>query len=86
MLPNSVLNYCTLDKELFALVQVVKKRKNYLMEQEIIMHCIHQPSRYLQAQNQISVDDCSYVRHSPSYKLVRCGSLQLCEMWNIATM
>jgi len=49
------------------------------MEKEIIMHCIHQPSRYLQAQNQISVDDCRYVRHSPSYKLVRCGSLQLCE-------
>jgi hypothetical protein len=25
------------------------------------------------------VDDCSYVRHSPTYKPMRCGSLQLCD-------
>jgi hypothetical protein len=28
------------------------------------------------------VDDCSYVRHSPAYKPVRCGSLQLCESFS----
>jgi hypothetical protein len=43
----------------------------------------------------LTVDDCSYVRHSQSYKPVRCGSLHLCEtfsilqtceMWIIAAM
>jgi hypothetical protein len=28
-----------------------------------------------------SVDECSYARHYPAYKLVRCGSLQLCEVF-----
>jgi hypothetical protein len=54
MFPNSVLNYCTYEKELFALIQVVKKWKNYLMEKETILHSGHQPSQYLQAQNQIA--------------------------------
>jgi hypothetical protein len=33
----------------------------------------------------IHVDECSYVRHSPSYKLVRCESLQLCESFSQLT-
>jgi hypothetical protein len=35
----------------------------------------------LNALDELSVDDYSYVRHSPSYKPVRCGSLQLCEVF-----
>jgi hypothetical protein len=31
------------------------------------------------------VYDCSYVRHFPAYKLVRCGSLQLCESFSQLT-
>jgi hypothetical protein len=35
-----------------------------------------------EADEQAGVDDCSYVRHSPAYKPVRCGSLQLCETFS----
>jgi hypothetical protein len=33
----------------------------------------------------MSVDDCNYVRHSPAYKPMRCGSLQLCESFSQLT-
>jgi len=40
---GEVLNYPTYDKELYAMVQDVKKRKNYMMGKEIIIHIDHQP-------------------------------------------
>jgi len=36
-----VLNYPTYDKELYAMVQVVKKWKHYLMGKETIIHIDH---------------------------------------------
>jgi hypothetical protein len=33
----------------------------------------------------LNVDDCSYVRHSPAYKPMRCGSLQLCKSFSQLT-
>jgi hypothetical protein len=42
MFHGGVLNYPTYDKELYALVQVVKKWKNYLMGNETIIHTNHQ--------------------------------------------
>jgi hypothetical protein len=53
MFRGGVLNYLTCDKELYALVQGVKKRKHYLMGKEIIIHTNHQPLQYLQAQSKI---------------------------------
>ena len=44
-----VTNYPTYDKELYALVQSVKKWKNYLMGKETIIHIDHQPLQYLQS-------------------------------------
>jgi hypothetical protein len=44
-----VVNYPTYDKELYALVQSVKKWKHYLLWKETIIHIDHQPLRYLQA-------------------------------------
>jgi hypothetical protein len=38
-----VVNYPTYDKELYALVQSVKKLKHYLLGKEKIMHTDHQP-------------------------------------------
>ena len=43
-----VVNYPTYDKELYALVQSVKKCKNYLLSKETIIHTDHQPLQYLQ--------------------------------------
>jgi hypothetical protein len=37
---------------------------------------------YVSKYHLFEVDDCSYVRHSPAYKPVRCGSLQLCETFS----
>jgi len=31
------------------------------------------------------VDECSYVRHPPAYKPMRCGSLQLCKSFSQLT-
>jgi hypothetical protein len=44
------------------------------------IHCDNQ--RCVKLSN---VDDCSYVRHSPTYKPVRCGSLHLCESFSQLT-
>eukprot|EP00253_Pinus_taeda_P010660 PITA_10660 len=42
-----VVNYPTYDKELYALVQSVKKWKHYLMGKETVIHTDHQPLQYL---------------------------------------
>jgi hypothetical protein len=46
---QAVVNYPTYDKELYALVQSVKKWKHYLLGKETIIHTDHQPLQYLQA-------------------------------------
>jgi hypothetical protein len=48
-----VTNYPTYDKELYALVQSVKKWKHYLMGKETIIHTDHQPLQYLQSQSKL---------------------------------
>ena len=44
---SAVVIYPTYDKELYALVQSVKKWKHYLMGKETIIHTYHQPLQYL---------------------------------------
>jgi hypothetical protein len=46
---GAVINYPTYDKELYALVQSVKKWKHYLLGKETIIHTDHQPLQYLQS-------------------------------------
>jgi hypothetical protein len=48
-----VINYPTYDKELYALVQSVKKWKHYLLGKETIVHTDHQPLQYLQSQTKL---------------------------------
>jgi hypothetical protein len=48
-----VVNYPTYDKELYALVQSVKKWDHYLLGKETIIHTYHQPLQYLQAQTKL---------------------------------
>jgi hypothetical protein len=48
-----VVNYPTYDKELYALVQSIKKWKNYLLGKETIVHKDHKPLQYLQAQTKL---------------------------------
>ena len=50
---GAVVNYPTYDKELYALVQSVKKWKHYLMGKETIVHTDHQPLQYLQSQSKL---------------------------------
>ena len=47
------MGYPTYDKELYALVQSVKKWKHYLMGKETIIHTDHQPLQYLQSQTKL---------------------------------
>jgi len=49
----AVVNYPTYDKELYALVQSVKKWKHYLMGKETIIHTDHQPLQYLHSQTKL---------------------------------
>ena len=48
-----VINYPTYDKELYALVQSVKKWKHYLMGKETVIHTDHQPLQYLHSQTKL---------------------------------
>ena len=48
-----VLNYPTYDKEIYAMVQDVKKWKHYLMGNENIIRIDHQPLQYLKAQSKL---------------------------------
>jgi hypothetical protein len=48
-----VVNYPTYDKELYALVQSVKKWKHYLLGKETIIHTDHQPLQHLQEQRKL---------------------------------
>jgi hypothetical protein len=50
---SAVVNYPTYDKELYALVQSVKKWKHYLMGKETIIHTDHQPLQYLHSQTKL---------------------------------
>eukprot|EP00253_Pinus_taeda_P021300 PITA_21300 len=43
----------TYDKELYVLVQSIKKWKHYLMGKETIIHTDHQPLHYLQSQSKL---------------------------------
>jgi hypothetical protein len=50
---QAIVNYPTYDKELYALVQSIKKWKHYLLGKETIIHTDHQPLQYLQAQTKL---------------------------------
>eukprot|EP00253_Pinus_taeda_P029521 PITA_29521 len=50
---SAIVNYPTYDKELYALVQSVKKWKCYLMGKETIIHTDHQPLQYLHSQTKL---------------------------------
>jgi hypothetical protein len=50
---QTVVSYPTYDKELYALVQSIKKWKHYLLGKETIIHTNHQPLQYLQAQTKL---------------------------------
>ena len=50
---SAVVNYPSYDKELYALVKSVKKRKHYLMGQETVIHTDHQPLQYLHSQTNL---------------------------------
>ena len=47
---GAITSYPTYDKEIYTLIQSVKKWKHYLMEKETIIHTDHQPLQYLQSQ------------------------------------
>jgi len=48
-----VVNYPTYDKELYALVQSVKKWKHYLMGKKTIIHTDHKHLQYLHSQTKL---------------------------------
>ena len=50
---SAVVNYPTYDKELYALVQSVKKWKHYLMGKETVIHTDHQPLQYLHSKTKL---------------------------------
>ena len=50
---KTIINYPTYDKELYALVQSVKKWKHSLMGKKKIIHTGHQPLQYIQSQTNL---------------------------------
>ena len=54
---NAVINYPTYDKGLYALVQSMKKWKNYLIGKETIIHTDHQPFHFRILKNSSSTSE-----------------------------
>jgi hypothetical protein len=52
---QSVVNYPTYDKELYALVQSINKWNHYLLGKETIIHTDHLSLQYLQAQTKLQL-------------------------------
>ncbi len=50
---GAITNCPTYEKELYALVQCVKKWKHYLIGKDTIIHIDHQPLQYLQSQSKL---------------------------------
>lgn len=50
---RAILKYLTYDKEMYALVQDVKKWKHYLMGKETIIHTDNQTLKYLKTQSKL---------------------------------
>ena len=50
---STVANYPTYDKELYALVQSMKKWKHYLMGKETVRHTDHQLLQYLHSKTKL---------------------------------
>jgi len=50
---SAIVSYPTYDKELYALVQSVKKWKHYLLGKETIIHIDHRPLQYLHSQTKL---------------------------------
>lgn len=50
---SAIVNYPTYDKELYALVQSVKKWKHYLMGKETVIHTDHQPLQHFYSQSKL---------------------------------
>jgi hypothetical protein len=50
---GAVLDYPMYDKELFEIVQAVKKKRHYLLGKETIVHTDHQPLQYLHIQGKM---------------------------------
>ena len=50
---RAVTNHPTYEKELYVLVQSVKKWKHYLMGKDSIIHQDHQPLQFLQLQTKL---------------------------------
>ena len=48
-----MLNYPTYDKELFAVIEEIKKWKYYLLGKETIIHTSQEPLQYLKSQSKM---------------------------------
>ena len=48
-LHDSVLNYSTYDKELYALVRSLETRRHYLWPREFVVHSDHESLKYLRS-------------------------------------
>jgi hypothetical protein len=50
---GAVLDYPTYDKDIFVIVQAMKKWKHYLLGKEIIIHIDHHPLQYLKSRSKM---------------------------------
>ena len=53
-LHGPTLNYCTYDKELYALVRVLQTWQHYLWSKEFVIHSDHEYLKYLKGQSNLN--------------------------------
>ena len=53
---DTMCRYPTYDKELYAIFQACKQWKHYILGKETIIHTVHKPLQFLQAQGKLQND------------------------------
>jgi hypothetical protein len=58
-----VLNYCTYDKELYALVKYLETWQHYLWSKEFIIHSDHESLKHIHSQGKLNGRHTKWVIH-----------------------
>ena len=53
-LNEAILNYCTYDKELYALVRALQNWQHYLLPKQFLIHSEHESLKHLKGRGKLS--------------------------------
>jgi hypothetical protein len=69
-LSGTLLNYCTYDKELYALVRCLETWQHYLWPKEFIIHFDHESLKHIHSQGKLNCRHAKWVKFIESFPYV----------------